>query len=292
MPCIRTAFRHFFALLVLLSAVVANATDLKPATAKAFAHYEELTEARMHAEVENPAAFFFLDTLPQHQKDEEIARVRVGQIYIQPLITRAHGKKIEIPDGMVHHWIAVGFLPKAHLADAIRIAQDYEHHADYFGPDIQSSHLLSQDGELFRAAYRFYKHTIVTVTYNTEFEAEFTLSNSNRAYCFSKAVRIAEVHNPGEKNEREYPVGNDHGYLWRLNLYTRYVEVDDGVFIQVELLSLSRTVPALIAWIVNPYVRSIPRDYLTDYIRRFGKAVAHLSEEKPAATDGPAQPQF
>jgi len=287
----RTALRYSVALLTVLSAGVASATELKPATVKAFEHYEELTEARMRAEVEDPGGFLFLDTLPKNRKDEEIARVRAGQIYLQPLVTRAGGKKIEIPDGMVHHWIAVGFLPKAHLADAIRVAQDYEHHADCFTPDIQRSHLLSQDGEHFRVAYRFYKHTIVTVTYNTEFEADFTVGNSNRAYCSSKAVRIAEVHNPGEKNEHEYPVGNDHGFLWRLNLYTRYVEVDDGVFIQVELLSLSRTVPALIAWLVNPYLRSIPRDYLTDYIRRFNKAVNHLSEDKPETTGAPPQPQ-
>lgn len=287
----RVVLPFSIAFLALVSSSTSSASELKPATAKAFAHYEELTEARMRAEEADPAEFLFLDTLPQNQKHEEIARVRAGGIYIRPLITREDGKKIEIPGGMVHHWIAVGFLPKAHLADAIRIAQDYEHHADFFGPDIQRSHLLSQDGERFRIAYRFYKHTIVTVTYNAEFEAEFTLSSPTQAYCSSKAVRIAEVHNPGEKNEHEYPVGNDHGYLWRLNLYTRYVEVEDGVFIQVELLSLSRTVPAVIAWLVKPYVRSIPRDYLTDYIRRFGKAVAHLSEEKPAPASVSTQPQ-
>jgi|SRR5579883_2201924 hypothetical protein len=289
MPLSRAALPFSFALVGLMNAGPIRASELKPVTAKAFAHYEALTEARMQSEVDDPGGFLLLDTLPEGQKAEEIARVRGGQIYIQPLSTKDNGKKIEIPDGMVHHWIAVGFLPKAHLADAMRVAQDYEHHADFFGPDIQRSHLLNREGEHFRIAYRFYKHTIVTVTYNTEFEAEFTLRGPTQAYSSSKAVRIAEVRNAGEKNEREYPVGNDHGFLWRLNLYARYLEVEDGLFIQVELLSLSRTVPALLAWLVNPYLRSIPRDYLSNYIRRFGKTVNQQSKEQPAATKTPAR---
>ena len=39
------------------------------------------------------------------------------------------------------------------------------------------------------------------------------------------------------------PVGNDPGYLWRLNLYTRYLEKDNGVYIEIEFVALSRNVP-------------------------------------------------
>ena len=62
------------------------------------------------------------------------------------------------------------------------------------------------------------------------------------------------------------PVGNDHGYMWRLNLYTRYLEKDTGVYVQIEFVGLSRNVPGLVAWLVNPYVRSIPSEYLTNYV--------------------------
>jgi len=287
----RTALPFAVLFVTLSSARIIHASELKAHTAQAFQHYVELTEARMLTEIATPGQFLYIDTLPEEERNRDIERIKAGQVYIRQMTTKEGDKKIEIHDGLAHHWLAIGFLPKAHLAGAIRIAQDYDHHADYFAPDIQRSHLVSQDGEHFHAYFRLYRHTIVTVTYNTEFEAEYTLSSPTQAYCFSKATRIAEVHNPGDKNEHEYPVGNDHGFLWRLNLYTRYVEVDDGLFIQVEFLSLSRTVPALFAWFVNPYLRSIPRDYLTDYIRRFGKAVNHLSEERLPATSAPAQPQ-
>jgi hypothetical protein len=52
------------------------------------------------------------------------------------------------------------------------------------------------------------------------------------------------------------------GYLWRLNTYGRYEERDGGVYIELETVALSGSVPAIVAWLVNPYVRSIPREYL------------------------------
>jgi len=67
-------------------------------------------------------------------------------------------------------------------------------------------------------------------------------------------------------------VGNDRGYLWRLDLYTRYLETSDGVYVQIEFLTLSRGVPAVFAWLVNPYLKSVPRDYLTNYIGKLRTA--------------------
>jgi hypothetical protein len=89
------------------------------------------------------------------------------------------------------------------------------------------------------------------------------------------------VENPGKDNEREFPVGNDHGYLWRLNLYTRYLERDNGVYIQIEFLGLSRSVPPVFAWLVNPYTRSVPTDYLTHYLVATRKALQEASAATP-----------
>ena len=89
-----------------------------------------------------------------------------------------------------------------------------------------------------------------------------------------RAVHIGEIENPGKADEKEYPEGKDHGYMWRLNLYMRYLQRDGGVYIQVEFLALSRTVPAVFAWLVNPYIHSIPRDYLKHYLEATRKALS------------------
>lgn len=273
MVCGQSGRVFCFAIFTLFSTVAASASELKPRTAQAFQHYEELTEARERAELSRPEQFLFLDSLPEEQRNAEIARVKSGQVYVRPLITKDADRKIEIPDGMVHHWLAVGFIPNARLDRVVEIAQDFDHHADYFKPDMQRSTLLSRDGDHFRVGFRFYRKAIVTAVYNTEFTVDFTQPDPTREYSFGRATRIAEVRDLGEKNERELPVGKDHGYLWRLDLYTRYLQVDDGVFVQIEFLALSRSVPAIFAWLVNPYIRSVPRDYLTGYIAKLNKAV-------------------
>jgi len=139
---------------------------------------------------------------------------------------------------------------------------------------VQQAKVLSHDGQHYTVYFRFYRQAIVTVVYNTDFSVDYFDPDNTRAYIVAHATRIAEVQNPGKPDEKEYPVGNDHGYMWRLNLYTRYEQKDGGVYMQEEFLALSRRVPAIFAWLVNPYVRSIPRDYLTHFFLATRKALA------------------
>ena len=268
----RSALPSGLFFLAALNAATTNASELKPHTAKAFQHYEELTEARVRSELSAPGQFLAIDSLPESQREEEISRLRSGQVYIRTLSTKENDRKIEIPDGLVHHWLAIGFIPNARLQRVIEVVQDYPHQAELFKPDVQRAELLDRDGQHSRVYFRFYRHAIVTAVYNTQFDIDFTQSDPAHEYSFARAVRIAEIRNPGEKDERELPVGKDRGYLWRLDLYTRYLETNDGVYVQVEFLALSRGVPAVFAWLVNPYIKSVPRDYLTNYIGKLRNA--------------------
>jgi len=51
--------------------------------------------------------------------------------------------------------------------------------------------------------------------------------------------------------------------------------------VQIESISLSRTVPLLLAWIVNPLTRSIPRDVLSRTLINTRKAVQTLQAPRP-----------
>lgn len=48
---------------------------------------------------------------------------------------------------------------------------------------------------------------------------------------------------------------------------------------EIEFVALSRGVPWMFALIVNPYLRSIPRDCLTDYIHATQKALSPNDSE-------------
>jgi hypothetical protein len=56
------------------------------------------------------------------------------------------------------------------------------------------------------------------------------------------------------------PIGDDRGFLWRLNAYWRYEEVAGGVLAECESISLSRDVPSLVRYFVGPLVESAARD--------------------------------
>src|SRR5580692_4857245 len=251
-----------------------GATELKQPTAQAFDQYVQLTEVRIRSELADRETPLYLDSLPERERNSILARVRSGQAVIEPIRTRDNGKEIHLPDGLVHHWLAIGFIPGATLEQVVALAQDYPRHPELYAPDVQRARVLSRVDQHFSVYYRFYRHAIVTAVYNTEFGVDYFLRDGSRGYSFARSVRIAEVQNAGRPDERELPVGNDHGYMWRMNLYTRYLEKDNGVYIEIEFVALSRTIPRIFALLVNPYLRSIPREYLTNYIQATQRAVS------------------
>jgi hypothetical protein len=250
-----------------------DGTELKKRTADAFQHYVERTEIRINSEESDPEHFLYFDSLSDEDKRAMQARLRGGEVVVLPMRTHDDGKDIEVPNGLVHHWQAIGFIPGVTLDQVLQLEEDYSRQAQIYAPDVSRAQLLSRDGHHDVTLFRFHRQAIVTVDYDVKFNVDYCLPENDRAYSSSHAVRIAELQNAGKPNEKELPVGNDHGYMWRLNLYTRYLEKDGGVYIQIEFLALSRTVPAIFAWLVNPYVRSVPRDYLTHYIQATRKAL-------------------
>jgi hypothetical protein len=100
----------------------------------------------------------------------------------------------------------------------------------------------------------------IAVVLNTNHDVRYFPLGSARCYSQSHSSRIAEVDNPGEPDEREMQPGQDHGFLWRLNSYWRFEERDGGVYVECEAISLTRSVPAGRGWLVNPIVRTLPRE--------------------------------
>jgi hypothetical protein len=77
----------------------------------------------------------------------------------------------------------------------------------------------------------------------------------------------------GQPNEREKPVRTAHGYLWRLYTYSHLEEKDGGVYFQIESIALTRRVPVGLGWLINPFVKRIPRESLSMLLSATRKAV-------------------
>jgi hypothetical protein len=268
---------YFFAVLLALCftcPAATRASELTQPTAEAFQRYVQRTEARMQSELADPEHFLYLDSLSKEAKNSMLTRLHTGQVVIEQMRTDDNGNEIKVPGGLVHHWLAIGFIPGITRDQVIDLAQDYPRHPEIYAPDVQQAQVLAHFDQHFLVSYRFYRHAIVTTVYNTEFNVDYQLPDSSRGYCFARTVRIVEVQNPGKPDEKELSVGNDHGYMWRLNLYTRYLEKDNGVYVQIEFVALSRSAPGIVAWVANPYIRSIPTAYLTNYLRTTQRALS------------------
>lgn len=249
-----------------------HAADLKPETVAAFEQYAQATEARMHDDL-LLNHFLVVDLLPEPHRDEIYRQLRDGQIYIQQLHTQEEGHGVRIPSGLVHHWSGVIFIPGATLPEVFAVLQDYDHHQDIYKPDVRRSKLIERDGNQAKIYLQLFNKSVVTVVLNADFDVVDTDFGATRRQTVSRSTRIAEVVSPNRPNEHERPVGHDHGYMWRLNSYWRVEEKDGGVYLQNESVALTRTVPAILAWLINPLLESIPRGILVHLLQDTHNAV-------------------
>ncbi len=270
----------------------APASDLKPETAAAFDRYVRATEARMRDDLQNDG-FLVIDRLPPSRRHKAYDRVHDGNLYIQQLHTREEGHGIEIPGGMIHHWVAVIFVPGRTLSEAREVLQDYASNQDIYKPEVRRSQLLERNGDDFKIYLQFYQKSIVTAVFNTQIDVHYEELDSTRFQSASRSTRIAEVENVGKKNERELPVGHDRGFLWRLNSYWRVEERDGGLYLQNESIALTRRVPAIMAWIVNPLLQSIPKALLSKLLFGTRDGMAKSKDSSSTIHDAPLlQPRF
>jgi hypothetical protein len=248
-----------------LSAIVAlslittstSAAELQPRTVAAFDKYVSIAEPRIDID-----GYLWLDSLPAPQRQSRLAEVKRGMLAIQRLELRDGEREIDVPGGLIHHWVGAVFIPGVSVDAAVALLQDYDRHAMIYAPVVARSRVLARDGDEFKVFLRFVMKKVITVVVNSEHRALFSRPGSDRARSRIASTKIAEVIDPNTPREREAPVGRDSGYLWRLNTYWRFLQRDGGVYIECESISLSRGIPRGLGWIVGPFVTSVPRESL------------------------------
>jgi len=266
------------AMLVPSVADFAESTEPEPAplhanTLAAFDRYVKLTEARNEEERERGTNLLWVDDLPRPERDEAYAALKRGEVKMKKMETLDGGKPIACPGGIIHHWEGLVFIPGAKLDDVLGTLEDYDKHSVYYAPDVERSKIESRNGDHFRVFLRFRRHKVITVVLDTEHDIQYFRDGPELAHSRSSALRIAEVENPGKPDEREKPPGQDGGFLWRMETWWRMEERDGGVYVQSEVVSLTRDIPVLLRWMIEPFVTSIPRETLTATLVATRKAV-------------------
>jgi hypothetical protein len=248
-------------------------------TIEAFNDYVRLTEARSDAELKRGSGLLWVDGLPGGERAQAYDQLRRGEVKMRKLETLKDGVPIRCPDGMIHHWVGLAFISGAKLEDVLGVLEDYDRHAVYYAPDVERSKIESRDGDHFRVFLRFRRHKVVTVVLDTEHDVRYFRDSETRAHSRSSAVRIAQVENAGKRDEREKTTGDDDGFLWRMETWWRMIEADGGVYVQSEVASLTRDIPTGLAWLIGPFVTSIPKESLAFTLEATRKTVAAKSRK-------------
>ena len=256
-----SGFRHAIAaVLVWITALgaVVSAARLGPETSGGWSAYVSATEDRVRRELESPRGFLVMDFL----EPEEAAAGRrqvldEGVVLMRKMQTSdSQGRRITVPGALVHHWRGAVFIPGVTVRQLLVELQSHAPEQE----DVLRSSILERGPDRMRVYMRLQRRKFVTATYNTEHVVTFTRFGATRAASVSTATRIAEVSDPDTPDERELPLGDDRGFLWRLNSYWRYEEVAGGVIAECESISLSREVPSFVRYVVSPLVESTARE--------------------------------
>jgi hypothetical protein len=243
--------------------VAAPPMDVPHAAAyRAFDKYVQFTDDRISRELAPGGPFLYVDTLNADERETAYQKLRAGEIKIEALTTLDHGQKILCPACMIQHWVGIIFIPGATLDQTLALAQDYDHQAEVFAPDVMRAKIISHSGDDFRIFMRFHRTMIVSVVLDTEHHVHYQHIDATHVASRADSTRVQEVERAGTSAERVLAEGKDNGYLWRINNYWRFLQRDGGTYVQCESVSLSRDIPTGFAWLVAPFAESVPRESL------------------------------
>lgn len=201
-----------------------------------------------------------------HLTAEQRSRLRAGEILIHPW---SKDFPVHVPHGLIHDWVGTMFIPHTNVADLTAVVRDYDHYPKYFSTTITKAKTLSQTNNSDEFVLRMVEHVpLVTVVIEGEFDTEYAPVDVTHGYSISHSVRLQAVENSGQSDERILPSDQGPGYVWRLYNFTTFEERDGGVYIEVEVLGLSRDIPLMLRWLVAPIVAHQPGDSLQAALKK------------------------
>lgn len=252
-----------------------DTVQLKTETLRAFEDYVCAAEAAMEQTLKTSRGFLWVEG-----DAGRIAQVRKGKVVAERWGDAKSNEPLAVPSGLIHDWIGAAFVPGCTVQQALAFVQDYDNHKNVYKPEVIDSGVISHSGEDFEVYLRLLKKKIITVVLDTYHHAHYGRSGAHRAWCHSHSTSILEVERAGTRREYKLAPDAGYGFMWRLYSYWRFEEKDGGLFFECRAISLSRDVPTVLAWMINPIVRKLPKESLINTLEATRQG---LQEQKTEA---------
>jgi hypothetical protein len=247
--------------LLLLAASARVTAQPTPEATAAFNSYTGRVETRLDAQHRSTSSFL---------APVDSARLRSGQLIIDQLTS---GVGAELPGALLHDWRGTAFIAGGKAADFERLMKDFAAYPKVYSPQVLTARILEHDGDHFQTTMRVRQKHVLTVVMDTTYDITFGRLDSQHGYSITRSTQIAEIDSPGTAHERALGPGEEHGFLWRINTYWSYEERDGGLYIQIESVTLSRSIPIGLGWAIGPFIESVPRDSLEFTLRATSDAL-------------------
>jgi hypothetical protein len=175
---------------------------------------------------------------------------------------------IELPDAIIHDWVAAMVVPDATVEQVLAVLQSYGKYKQLYPSQITDSKVYSHHDNQWSIYLKLYKKALLTANLATEYNVEYRWLSEGRWAMLSHSTKIAE-----EEDGKLLPVGTGHGFLWRLNAYWMLEQRAEGVYVECRAISMSRNVPAGLGWALKPIVAKLPRESLRDTLEATARGV-------------------
>ena len=228
-------------LLLCAAAPAGIAAEPTPAAVAAFNSYLYAVESRLAQQHRSQDGFL---ALPAAGSQSELG-LRSGELIVEKLTSAAGA---ELPGALLHHWRGTEFAAGARAEDFERLIKDFNSYPQYFSPQVVQARVLAQQDDRMQAVMRVRQHHVITVVVDATYDIDFERVDARHGYSLSRSTRIAEIDAAGTASERALNDDEEHGFLWRLNTYWSYEERDGGLYLQIESVSLTRSIPRGLGW--------------------------------------------
>ena len=266
----RTTSRSFkevvvVALAVLFVATQLSAAELKSRTLAAWDDYISSLFSRVEADTRT-SPFLRISEAPQKR-----LYVQAGGI----LVWRGReGCPARVPNGLIHDWVGAMFIPKAMIGDVLAVTRDYNRYPEIYKPAVIEAKKLSSTAQDDRFSMLLRQKVLfVTTAIQGEYETRFVRLDAKRWYVVSWSTRLQAIETVGERGSHVFSPDHGPGYVWRLSSITKLEESDGGVYVEVEGLGLSRSIPVMLRWLIDPILEQLPRNSMNTALEETRKAV-------------------
>jgi hypothetical protein len=185
-----------------------------------------------------------------------------------------------VPSGLIHDWIAATFIPDATLWGIQAVIRDYGRYQDFYKRNVIEDKpiKLSEDGDRFSMTL-INKSLFQRTALVNEYQSNSAKLGSRRLYSVSHTTRVQESDDYGRADQRKMPPDTGSGCIWRLYSISRLEERDGGVYVELEVIALSRDIPSQYRWFVDPIVRRVCKDAMITSLRQTSDAVRSSVQE-------------